>query len=430
MRIQYCWSTSYKRGFLIDKGFRKIIDYVLHYILIIKEKLRKAVGYSVALIEQENKIDQSVEALLNRYYAIDKFDRIFSNLNDNSKVDWSTYDIILIDCFESLEMGVEHLRRIKWGVSTPTVLLLSDKKELEEVSLQEGVGYFQFNGSWNSLSAKVDVLIELKNHLLDFPFQVHDWTLLELLHNGENSAVYKAVDNTGRLAAIKRYKYKLTHLSDALREQFLLDLDQFSQIETPRLVKIYDCGISNGSIYQIMELMTQGSLRDSLNAHERLPLPHALTWFFEIVYALHAVHEAGLIHRDLKTANIMLRKDGSLALNDYGAATNLLIESGFIAEDEIYCTPYYISPERALDEPSGVTSDIYSLGVIFYELLMGEKPYHGSTEMELMMQHVLAPIPSFPPEYAAYQSLLDKMLAKDETQRLQRVIDVSSYLSG
>ena len=386
-------------------------------------------GYSVALIEQGNIVDKSVEALLKRYYTIDKFERIPSNI-DNSNMNWSAYDIILIDCFVSLDVGVEYLRRIKWEVSTPTVLLLSDKVELKQVSLREGVGFFQFNNSWNSLSAKIDVLIGMKNHLLDSPFQVHDWHLLELLHNGENSAVYKAVDSNGKLAAIKRYKYKLSDLSDELRERFLSDLDKVSQIRTPRLVRIYDCGISNGSIYQIMELMSQGCLRDSLNAHQHLPLPHALTWFFEIVYALHVVHEAGLIHRDLKTANIMLRSDGSLALNDYGAATNLLIESGFIAEDEIYCTPYYISPERALDEPSGVTSDIYSLGIIFYELLMGDKPYHGSTEMELMMQHVLAPIPTFPPEYAAYQSLLDKMLAKDETQRLQRVIDVSSYLSG
>jgi len=387
-------------------------------------------AYSIALIEQGNAIDKSVETLLNRYYSIDKFERISPNINDNKELSWSAYDVILIDCFVSLEIGVEYLRRIRWEVSTPTVLFLSDKEEIKQLSLKEGVGYFQFQGSWHSLSAEIDVLIGLRNHLLHSPFQIYDWSLLELLHNGKNSAVYKAVNSNGQLAAIKRYKYNLSNLSEELREKFLSDLDQFSKIDTPRLVKIYDCGISNGSIYQIMELMSQGSLRDNLNAHQRLPLPHALTWFVEIVYALHVVHEVGLIHRDLKTANIMLRSDGSLALNDYGAATNLLIESGFISEEEIYSTPYYISPERALDESSGITSDIYSLGIIFYELLMGDKPYHGSTEMELMMQHVLAPIPTLPPEYGRYQSLLDKMLAKDETQRLQRVIDVGRYLGG
>ncbi|HIO91732.1 MAG TPA: serine/threonine protein kinase [Leucothrix mucor] len=392
-------------------------------------------SYTFALIEQGKIVDQDVEALLCRSFGVDEFTRILSKLDDNNNVIcqnivWSSYDIILIDCFVSVETGAECLRRIKWDIPNPTVLLLSDKPEVEQYALQEGVGFFKFKGSWGSLCAKVDVLIGLKNHLLDYPFQHHDWRLLELLHNGENSSVYKAVDRNGKLVAIKRYKYNLTNLSDASREEFLSDLKQFSNLETPRLVRIYDSGIINGSIYQVMELMEQGSLRDNLNAHQRLPLPHALTWFFEIVYALHVVHEAGLIHRDLKTANIMLRDDGSLALNDYGTATNLLVEAGFIREDEIYCTPYYVSPERALDEPSGVTSDIYSLGIIFYELLMGDKPYHGSTEMELMMQHVLAPIPTFPPEYEGYQSLLDKMLAKDETQRLQRVIDVGSYLSG
>ncbi len=387
-------------------------------------------AYSVVLIEQGNKVDQSVEAFLNRCFSVDKFARIPADIEGNRDIVWSSFDIILIDCFVSIKKAVDCLHRIKWEVPNPAILLLSDDDEIKHHSLQEGVGYFKLKDSWVGLGAKLDVLIGLKQHLLKSPFQLHDWHLLELLHNGENSAVYKAVNSSGKLAAIKRYKYNLDILGENSREQFLSSLDQFSKIETPRLVKIYDSGISDGSIYQIMELMEQGSLRECLKGHKRLPLSHALTWFFEIVYALHVVHEAGLLHRDLKTANIMLRDDGSLALNDYGAATNLLIESGFIGEDEIYCTPYYISPERALDEPSGVTSDIYSLGIIFYELLMGDKPYHGSTEMELMMQHVLAPIPTFPPEYAGYQPLLNKMLAKDKSQRLQRVIDVGSYLSG
>ncbi len=393
-------------------------------------------SYSFVLIEQSDKTGQNIQAFLKQCFPTGKFKRIKSPCVNSQKIlskdiNWLDFDIVLIDCSSSLEQGVEHLQCIKWQSSKALIILLSDKEEIEKVALQKGANEsFQFQQPWASLAAKIDALINLRNHLESFPFRLNDWCLLEVLHNSKNSVVYKAVNQEGKRAAIKRYKYKLSHLSDEFIEQFLLDLQQFSEIKTPRLVQIYDSGISCNALYQVMELMPRGSLRDSLKAYQRLPLPHALTWFVEIVYALHIVHEAGLLHRDLKTANIMLRDDGSLALNDYGTAASLLVKAGFMSEEEIYCTPYYISPERALDQPSGVTSDIYSLGIIFYELLMGEKPYHGSTEMELMMQHVLAPIPTFPEEYSGYQSLLNKMLAKDETLRLQRVIDVGSYLGG
>ncbi|MCK5918499.1 MAG: protein kinase [Cocleimonas sp.] len=393
-------------------------------------------SYSFVLIEQDDEIGQQVKTTLERCFTSVRFTLIRSEFIDQQDLldrdlNWSEHDIILLDCSVSLDKGVEQLQRIKWQTPKPSVLLFSNQKEVEQAALEKGAdSFFHFQGAWLDLSHKVEALLNLRNHLREFPFQLDEWCLLEILHNSENSAVYKAIRRDGKLAAIKRYKYKLSDLDEDFIEQFLSDLDNFKDIKTPRLVRIYDSGISDQVLYQIMELMMQGSLRESLTAYKRLPLPHALTWFFEIVYALHIVHEAGLLHRDLKTANIMLRDDGSLALNDYGTATSLLVKSGFLSEYEIQCTPYYVSPERALDEPSGITSDIYSLGIIFYELLMGEKPYNGSTEMELLMQHVMAPIPILPDEYASYQSLLNKMLAKDETLRLQRVIDVGSYLSG
>ncbi len=393
-------------------------------------------SYSFVLIEQSDKTGKDIESFLRQSFptaGLRRIDATFSNHQEILQTDiaWSSFDIILIDCSVSLERGIESLQILKWQTSKVLVILLSDKAEIATIALQKGANEsFEFQDSWASLATKIDALINLRNHLKHHPFQLNDWSLLEVLHNGKNSIVYKAVNKEGKQSAIKRYKYKLNHLSEECIDQFLSDLQQFSKIKTPRLVQIYDCGISGNALYQVMELMPQGSLRDCLKAYQRLPLSHALTWFVEIVYALHVVHESGLLHRDLKTDNIMLRDDGSLALNDYGTATSLLVKAGFMTEEEIYCTPYYVSPERALDQPSGVTSDIYSLGIIFYELLMGDKPYHGSSEMELMMQHILAPIPTFPEEYADYQSLLDKMLAKDETLRLQRVIDVASYLGG
>ena len=393
-------------------------------------------SYSFVLIEQSDQTGQEVKALLSRCFPSAQLKCISSGFIKeptlaHEEITWSMMDVIFIDCSDSLALGIEHLQRIKWQTSTALVILLSDTSEIEQVALEKGANEsFSFQNSWAGLGAKIEALIHLRNHLAELPFRLNDWNLLEVLHDSKNSVVYRAMNQAGKQVAVKRYKYQLSHLSEAFIQQFLSDLEQFSQIKTRRLVEIYDSGISENVLYQVMELMPMGSLRDSLKAYPRLPLPHALTWFVEIVYALHIVHESGLLHRDLKTANIMLRDDGSLALNDYGTADSLLIKAGFMTAEEISCTPYYVSPERSLDEPYGVTSDIYSLGIIFYELLIGDKPYHGSTEMELMMQHIQASIPIFPEEYADYQSLLNKMLAKDETLRLQRVIDVASYLGG
>jgi serine/threonine-protein kinase/serine/threonine-protein kinase PpkA len=389
---------------------------------------------SFVLIEQDEKTSQQVNMIINQCFSSDSLLYIEAERASNHDaldhdVDWEKHEIVLVDCSISLEKGIDQLQRIKWLTPRPSVLLFSNKKEVKQAALENGAdSYFYHQNTWATLGANIDALINLRNHLSVFPFQLNEWCLLEVLHDSKNSAVYKAVSREGELVAIKRYKYQLDDVSDEFVEQFLSDLDKFSNINTPRLVQIYESGISNNVLYQVMELMTCGSLLESLTIYQPLPLPRAMTWFLEIVYALHIVHTSGLLHRDLKTANIMLRDDDTLALNDYGTASSLLVKAGFMSEDKISCTPYYVSPERALDEPSDVTSDIYSLGIIFYELLMGDKPYHGSTDMELMMQHIMAPIPTLPDEYAGYQSLLNKMLAKDESLRLQRVIDVLRYL--
>ena len=387
---------------------------------------------SFVLIEGDTQIGDDVEALIYRRFPMITLDRLaLSDTKVAGEIDWASYDVVLIDGTALRDESLLYLNTIKQQTLVSYILFISDTTENGVIACQQGAdGCFNSQKSMASLGAKIDDLIELKKKLKLFPLQLTEWSLQEVLHDGANSIVYKATDREGNRVAIKRYKYDITNISEASREAFIASLNEFSKIKTPRLVQIYSSGISDQAFYQVMEYMQGGSLQESLAAHGRLPLPHALTWFFEIVYALHVVHEAGLLHRDLKTANIMLREDGTLALNDYGAAASVLLESGFIAEDEIYCTPYYVSPERALDEPCDVRSDIYSLGIIFYELLMGEKPYYGSTEMELLMQHVIAPIPVFPPEYAGYQSLLDKMLAKNASDRLQKVIDVGSYLGG
>ena len=146
--------------------------------------------------------------------------------------------------------------------------------------------------------------------------------------------------------------------------------------------------------------------------------------------AVGAIHQAGLLHRDLKISNILLKDDGTLALTDYGIEKSLLIDIGCLDEDEIYCTPYYVSPERVTGNCCTKASDIYSLGVIFYELLTGEKPFDSVSLVDLMKMHILAPVPALPKSLSQYQLFLEKLLAKCPDQRFENTGQILESLQN
>ena len=123
-----------------------------------------------------------------------------------------------------------------------------------------------------------------------------------------------------------------------------------------------------------------------------------------------------------------MRKDGSLALTDYGVSNRILLDSGFIVENELYCSPHYVSPEQITGDACTKASDIYSLGVIFYELLTGMKPYFASESYALMMHHVMAPVPTLPDELCQFQGLINKMMAKNPDDRFSSVMQAIEFL--
>ncbi len=274
----------------------------------------------------------------------------------------------------------------------------------------------------SDLGGKLDTFLQLHRYLEKYPLKLAGWRLKEVIHDGRDAIVFRAISDDGNTVAIKRFKYVLDQLSVRLIQGFIKNSETQCGLQATGLVKIVEGGMSDQAFYLIMEYMHHGTLRQSLKSCGVLPLPHALEWFKEIAESLKCVHQAGLIHRDLKTENIMLREDGSLALSDYGVSKGILLETEFITEDEIHCSPYYVSPEQVSGEPCTQASDLYSLGIIFYELLMGCKPYECNQALELMMSHVMAPTPVFPEELKAYQATLNGLLAKDYHERFSNVM--------
>jgi len=314
-------------------------------------------------------------------------------------------------------------------------LVVIEKNQSVSHLLQKDVGLIVWE-DFSDLSEKIDMFLQLQRHLKQYPLTLENWTLTEVLHNSDDAVIYHGV-STGDSkhpfgyseVAIKCFKFKPSSLTSIQIKNFLDTLNKRTHSNKKGLVRIYDGGARDSSFYLVMEYLKYGTLRQALNGcGNKLPLTHALEWFQEIVLALDCVHQKGLIHRDLKIDNILLRSDGSLALVDYGVSKRLLLDAGYMSEGELHCSPHYVSPEQISGDSCTQRSDIYSLGVIFYELLVGQKPYAGAMAHELMIQHVMAPIPILPENLSSFQPMLDRMMAKHPEDRFCCTIEAIESL--
>jgi hypothetical protein len=200
-------------------------------------------------------------------------------------------------------------------------------------------------------------------------------------------------------------------------DRFLQEYEIVAGLKHRNIVRIYDLGIADDHAYIAMEHFPAGDLRHRMKAP--LAPERALKFLEQIASALEAIHSVGVLHRDLKPANVMLRADDSLCLIDFGLAKANETETSLTGTREIFGTPYYMSPEQGHAEEIDARSDLYSLGVMFYEMLTGHKPYTGATAMEVIYKHKRAELPEIAPELAGYQTMLARLLAKSPADRYQ-----------
>ncbi len=208
-----------------------------------------------------------------------------------------------------------------------------------------------------------------------------------------HSGVYLAERESTHLMVVLKVLRQMAQQGDSIGafDRFLQEYETIGDITHPNIVTIYDLGVADDHAHIAMEYLEGGDLRHQID--EGIREEDALEYLRQIASALSAVHEQGVLHRDLKPGNIMLRKDGSIALIDFGLAKRARLESEITDKGEIFGTPYYMSPEQGHGSAVDERSDIYSLGVIFYEMLTGEKPYKADTAMGIIYQHGQAPIP-------------------------------------
>ena len=250
------------------------------------------------------------------------------------------------------------------------------------------------------------------------------YTLLQKLGESARATVYLAASAAlGRNVALK-----VTRYSDDENSQFAREYAAIGALSHPAVVDIYDYGLHDGREFIAMEYFPCGDLKARLQ--NPISESQSLDYLRRIAGALAVVHRAGIVHRDLKPANIMLRENGQVVLIDFGLAKNLGHHTHSTAVGVLRGSPYYMSPEQAQGADLDERSDLYSLGVIYYEMLTGERPFLGATALDVLHQHVESPIPELPPELSRHQAVIDGLLSKFADDRYGSADDLLGALAA
>jgi eukaryotic-like serine/threonine-protein kinase len=247
---------------------------------------------------------------------------------------------------------------------------------------------------------------------------VRGYRRIRQLAGGRISDLYLAEsEQAGALVVLKvaRDQEQENDLDQSFR-RFLQEYEIVRRVSHPSIVRLYDLGVSDEHAYLVMEYFRAGDRRMRMRAG--VTLYEALRISAAITGALQAIHSAGILHRDLKPGNIMLRDDGSIALIDFGLAKDATLDIEMTDRGLIFGTPHYMSPEQGHGEPIDARSDLYSLGIVLFEMLARAKPYADDNPMAIIYKHRHAPIPKLPEEFAALQPLIESLLAKNPEDRL------------
>lgn len=372
--------------------------------------------------------------------------------------DWSVYDALLLDFnLGNGETGVDWLSEFGTQPGFPPTVLITGVEDPYVVAkaIKAGAdGYLnKADLSPERLAAVVREVIAEKS--VHSPTQSCPWAESEggedpiagfereraskrdgdgasyrfgrLLGEGAASKVYVAErTNDGLTVAIKILDRSFAREPEFL-QRFIQEGQLLTELDSPFVVKVYEQGFTNSYGYIAMEFFGRGDLRQRIQLG--IARDNALVYLYNIACGLTAIHQVGIVHRDLKPANVMFRADDSMALADFGISKRFGGDLDLTRAGTIMGTPHYMSPEQARGEAADPRSDLYSAGIILYEILTGSKPFGGETSSTVMFQHMHAAIPELEGDNTRFQPVLNRLLAKDPDDRFQDVLELRQTLA-
>ncbi|MGI9270695.1 MAG: protein kinase domain-containing protein [Woeseiaceae bacterium] len=350
-------------------------------------------------------------------------------------------DIVLLGNSLGDRDGTEVLKQFVRTPAFPAIVYFGDSAEETRATKLGADGFFQRdNIRHKSLTIRLGDILKSRRRIAstgslfigDERTGIHPlirgYRFIKKLSASNHSAVYLAEKQSTDRDVILKVLRQVPDVADSIGafDRFLQEYELIAEIDHPNIVRIFDLGVGDDHAHIVMEYLDGGDLKQriagSINELD------AVRFLRQIASALATVHEVGILHRDLKPGNIMLRKDNSIALIDFGLAKRMRLKMEITDSGEIFGTPYYMSPEQGHGNGVDIRSDIYSLGVIFFEMLTGKKPFRADTAMGIVYLHAKAPVPLLPPRLAKYQALINMMLAKKPEDRLQTADEVEEWL--
>src|SRR5919205_508560 len=249
----------------------------------------------------------------------------------------------------------------------------------------------------------------------------------EKIGSGGMSTVYRAFDPTlERWVAIKLMHRDISSDPDQL-ERFRREARAVARLNHPHVVTVIDAGEDDGAPYIVFEYVEGETLKERIRRLGRLPVSEAVAYAIEIGRALECAHASRLVHRDVKPQNVLIDPDGRAKVTDFGIARSLEAQ-GLTATGRVLGTTDYVSPEQALGYEVTEQSDVYSLGIVLYEMLTGEIPFKADTQVAVAMRHVREPLPDVqrlrPEISAALAAVIERATAKETRNRYRTAAEM------
>ena len=270
---------------------------------------------------------------------------------------------------------------------------------------------------------------------MDLSLQVGKYEVVKLLGKGATGTVYHAKDTfSGREVALKTIEpevFRDPEFGTVYRAQFLNEASLAGKLKHPHIVGILDAVVQENSGYIAMELVTQGDLSQHVKAGKLLPVTDVLQIGFKCCGALDYAYKEGIVHRDIKPANLMMAQGTDVKISDFGAA---YLRKSQVVQTASMGSPFYMSPEQIENKELTFASDMYSLGVVLYELLTGHKPFTAGS-MEMLLLKIQQQEPAPPSKLnAALPKELDgivlRAIAKTPEQRYPTWVEFAAALSA
>jgi CheY-like chemotaxis protein/tRNA A-37 threonylcarbamoyl transferase component Bud32 len=401
----------------------------------------------ILIIDDDEDLRNLLRHYLKQHWAgaeVDDYDPLSRDMPDAAFA-LGSYDVVILDYMLGRGDGLDWLQKLKRRADCPKILFLTgagneiiavramkagadDYQRKQELTRERLISSIQeLTASAIERTVSPELAARMEGHSLGAKVHIPGIKVLHLIGEGGTARVYLASrERDDEPLVVKILRPEIT--SDKLQlARFMEEYTLVERIQSRHVARIYAHGNSGEQFYLVMEFFEGGDLNKRL-AGRALPPAESLRLFRDLMFALGDIHEKGILHRDLKPQNLMFRDDGSLAIVDFGIAKHVdgIDRTG---HGEVLGTPRYMSPEQVQGKALDLRTDIYSAGVLLFQMLTGRHLFDGETAVEVALHHINTQPPPLPDELEPYQRLIDKLVEKDRDARFRNSDEVIGFLS-